>query len=205
MALWLAFLGLLFASPVLTQQTAPSASATSSQPTVRFSLDWSQGRPWTKFSISVYPDGAAHFQGTPSVEDGGDSGQFQQDFTMSEVNRQKVFELAAKLHYFNGDFDSHLKHIAQTGTKTLEYKSAEAQGSTSYNWSQNADVQQLTHLFWSISTTLDYGRKLAFQYRFDKLGIDSQLKQLVDLQAEHNVEEFEPLNRSCARSPLIRP
>ena len=43
---------------------------------------------------------------------------------MSEANRSKIFDLAKELNYFQSDFDSHLKHIAQTGSKTLEYKSA---------------------------------------------------------------------------------
>ena len=50
---------------------------------------------------------------------------------MSEANRSKIFDLAKKLNYFQGDYDSHLKRIAQTGSKTLEYKSATVHGSTS--------------------------------------------------------------------------
>ena len=103
---------------------------------------------------------------------------------MSEANRSKIFDLAKKLNYFQGDFDSHLKRIAQTGSKTLEYKSATRHGSTHYNWSQNPDVQELTRLFLAIATTLDYGRKLSFQYRFDKLGMDARLRELADLQGQ---------------------
>ena len=42
---------------------------------------------------------------------------------MSDSNRQEIFDLARKLNYFQGDFDSRLKHIAKTGAKTLVYKS----------------------------------------------------------------------------------
>ncbi len=38
---------------------------------------------------------------------------------MSDANRSKIFELAKKLNFFQGDYDSHLKRIAQTGSKTL--------------------------------------------------------------------------------------
>ena len=57
--------------------------------------------------------------------------------------------------------------------------------STSYNWSQNADVQELSRLFMAIANTFDYGRKLAFEYRFDKLGMDARLKELEDIRANH--------------------
>ncbi len=109
---------------------------------------------------------------------------------MSAANRQKIFELTQKLNYFRGDFDSHLKHIAQTGRKTLEYRSSQIQGATTYNWSQNADVEELTKLFQAIATTIDFGRKLAFQYRFDKLGMDERLKELQDLQASQDAKEI---------------
>ena len=42
--------------------------------------------------------------------------------------RQKIFELAAKAGYFQKDVDSHRKHIAFTGKKTLTYKDAQRSG-----------------------------------------------------------------------------
>ncbi len=56
----------------------------------------------------------------------------------------------------------------------------------------------------AIATTIDYGRKLAFQYRFDKLGMDQRLKELEDLQASHQVEETQiiaPILRKIAGDP----
>ncbi len=81
------------------------------------------------------------------------------------------------------------------------YKSAQVQGSSTYNYSQNPDVQQLTQLFLGLATTLDYGRKLAWNYRFDKLGMNQTLRELEDLQASHQVEELaaiEPILRKIA-------
>ena len=52
--------------------------------------------------------------------------------------------------------------------------------------------------------TIDYGRKLAFQYRFDKLGMDERLKELQDLQASHEVEEIgiiAPILRKIVNDP----
>ncbi len=56
-------------------------------------------------------------------------------------------------------------------------------------------------MFQSIATTIDYGRKLAFQYRFDKLGMDARLKELVELHAGGMAGELqiiEPLLRKIA-------
>lgn len=205
MKTWLAVFGLLVtvSAPALQTSTPDAAPA---QASVRFAFDWPQGFPWQKYSILVQANGKTHFDGTPNPRDSGDTDAFQQDFTMSEANRQKMFELAQKLNYFRGDLDSHLKHIAQTGRKTLEYRSPQIQGAATYNWSQNPDVEELTKLFMGIATTIDYGRKLAFQYRFDKLGMDQRLKELEDLQVSHNVEELEvlaPILRKIANDPNL--
>jgi hypothetical protein len=202
MRLCLAFIILLLVLPASAQQEATPPAA---QPAVTFDFDWSPGIPWQTYSITVRADGNAHFQGTPAPDKaGGDPDLFQQDFIMSEANRLKIFDLAKKLNYFHGDFDSHLKQIAQTGRKTLEYNSANKHGSTSYNWSQNADVQELSRLFVAIANTFDYGRKLSFQYRFDKLGMDARLNELEYIRANHYAEELNviaPILRQIADDP----
>lgn len=190
---------------VLPAYAEPEAAPAAAQPAVTFNFNWSKGIPWQTYSITVQADGNTHFQGTPAPDAaGGDSDLFQQDFRMSEANRSKIFDLAKKLNYFQGDLDSHLKRIAQTGSKTLQYTSATAHGSATYNWSQNADVQELTNLFIAIASTLDYGRKLAFQYRFDKLGLNARLRELAELQASHYAEELNaiaPILRRIADDP----
>jgi hypothetical protein len=194
---------LLFSVTALAQEAAPLAA---DQASVWFKFEWSQGVPWQSYSIQVRADGKTHFEGTPNPSQLGESDPVNQDFVMSETTRQEIFESARKLNYFQGDFDSHLKHIAQTGDKTLAYKSAQVQGSSTYNYSQNPTVQRLTQLFLGLATTLDYGRKLVWQYRFDKLGLDKQLRELEELQTGHQVEELgiiEPILRKIADDPNV--
>jgi hypothetical protein len=192
----LAFVVLLLVLPSFAQ---PEAAPPTAQPAVTFNFDWTQGIPWQTYSITVRADGNTHFEGTPSPDKAdSDTDLFQQDFTMSEVNRAKIFDLAERLNYFQSDVDSHLKRIAQTGNKTLVYTSSTRHGSTSYNWSQNTNVQELTRLFLAIAATLDYGRKLYFQYRFDKLGMNARLNELQEIKANHSVEELNAI------SPILR-
>ena len=197
---------LLPALSLLAQQppavSAPAVPAAS----VRFSFDWSQGFPWQKYSITVQADGKSRFDGTPHADETNDTDPYQQDFTMSAANRQKIFDLAQKLNYFQGNFASPMKHIAQTGQKTLQYQSPQIKGSATYNWSQNSDVEELTRLFAAVAMTIDFGRKLAFQYRFDKLGMDKLLKELEDQQASHGVEELAiiaPMLRKIVNDPNL--
>jgi len=184
----------------LAQQAAAPAPATG-EASVGFNFEWSDGFPWQSYSIRVQSDGKTHFNGTPNPSQAGDTDPVQVDFIISETNRQKIFDSARRLNYFQGEYNSHLKHIAQTGAKTLMYKSVQVQGSSTYNYSENQDVQQLTQLFLGLATTISYGQKLAWSYRYDKLGLDQLLHELEDLQAGHQVEELtaiEPMLRKIA-------
>ena len=201
-----ALAAILLFLPASSASAQQAAAPTSDQASVWFNFQWDIGIPWQSYSFQVQADGKVHFNGTPNPARGGDTDPVQQDFMMSEVNRQKIFEAARRLNYFQGDLDSHLKRIAQTGTKTLRYKSAQIQGSSTYNYSQNPDVQQLTQLFLGLANTLDFGRKLAWNYRFDKLGMNQTLTELQELQASHQVEELsviEPILRKIANDPNL--
>ena len=200
----LAVLALLFSLSASAQPT--NAPETAAQAVVTFRFQWNEGTPWQSYSIQVQADGKTHFEGTPNPSQGGDTGPVQQDFVMSEANRQRIFDAAGRLNYFRSDLDSHVRHIAQTGAKTLAYKSAEIQGSSTYNYSQDSDVQQLTQLFLGLAATIDCGRKLAWSYRFDKLGLDQLLHELEELQANHQAEELNaiaPILRKLADDPNL--
>lgn len=203
--------GLLWAfcaSAQVVHQVIPVETPTGSY--VTFKFDWDQGRPWLQYSIAVDDTGNTHFEGVGNPIESGDSDTFSQDFVMTEVNRQKIFELAGKLDYFDGNFEAKQKNIAKTGEKTLEYHGKSEDGaqaptrSATYNFSTNNDVQELTRIFQAVAATLDFGRKLAYQYKFDKLGMDARLQSLKDLQASHYVEELqaiEPILQKIAGDP----
>jgi hypothetical protein len=201
------FLLLLTAATLPAQAPAPAVTPAPTQATITYIFDWPQGIPWTKFSINVQSDGKAHFSGTPHPEaNNTDTDPVEQDFIMSASNRERIFDLAQKLNYFQGDLDAHIKHIAQTGQKTLQYQSSQVRGTATFNWSQNPDVKELTQLFTGIATTIDYGRKLEFQYRFDKLGMSQRLKELEELKANQDVAELHliaPILRKIADDPNV--
>lgn len=190
----------LLIGPINAQGPASPPGA----PAVTFKFSWDQGRPWTSYTITVDQAGNTHFEGIGNAAEAGDDDTFTQDFPMTAANRDKIFDLAKRLNYFQGNFEAKQKNIAKTGTKTLAYRAPGVDHGTTYNYSPNQDVQQLTHIFQSVATTLDYGRKLAYQYRFDKLGMDSRLKELSDQQSSNFVEELhaiEPILRKIADDP----
>ncbi len=196
-------LGALAASGQTVHQVTPEPQPGGAS--VVFKFDWNQGRPWVNYTISVDDAGGTSFHGTGNPIESGNADDFSQDFTMSDANRQKIFDLAKKTDYFRGNLEARKKNIAQTGQKTLQYHASGA-GTTSatYNYSPDANVQELTRIFQAIALTIDFGRKLAFDYRFNKLGIDARLHSLQDMQDSHYVEELqaiEPILQKIAADP----
>ncbi|HZD30980.1 MAG TPA: hypothetical protein VE779_04890 [Candidatus Angelobacter sp.] len=192
---------------VVHQPTAVNSAAGSS---IVFKFDWDQGRPWLNYTISVDDSGNAHFQGVGNPIDSGDSDSYSEDFILSDANRQKIFQLAGKTNFFQGNFEAKQKNLAHTGEKTLEFHGQTSGGgkaastSTTYNYSPNLDIQELTRFFQAVATTVDFGRKLTFQYRFDKLGLDARLYSLQEMQSSHFAEELqaiEPILQKIASDP----
>jgi hypothetical protein len=205
-----AFLGAVAAAGQTVYEVKPVSQPTGSY--IAFKFDWDQGRPWVKYAISVDDAGNTHFQGIGSPVESGDGDEYSQDFVMSDANRQKIFDLAKKADYFQGNLETRQKNIAQTGQKTLAYHGRLGSGdgtaatSATYNYSPDPNIVELTRIFQAIATTIDFGRKLSFDYRFNKLGIDARLHSLQDMQSTHYVEELqsiEPILQKIASDPNI--
>ena len=128
------------------------------------------------------------------------------EFTASEPTREKIFQLAKEANYFQGDFDFKKGRIARTGDKTLIYQDGNRHTQATFNWSQNQPVQQLTDLFQDISITMEFGRKLQHLYRFEKLGVDRELKRMEELKRSGKlieVQALEPILKKIANDKTV--
>ncbi|HTW58398.1 MAG TPA: hypothetical protein VMD99_09715 [Terriglobales bacterium] len=145
---------------------------------VTFSLDFPGSDP-DHFSISVRSDGHAVYESSGEIsEDSTDHETYQSDFTLSETTRANIFELAARAHFFSGKIDSGNKKLAFTGKKKLTYADGQKNFTADYNYSPQPAVQQLTALFQMISATLEFGRRLTYDHRYQKLALDEELKHM---------------------------
>lgn len=165
------------------------------------------------YSIAVESTGNAAYRAdeTAQGDKGGTSGEepYLLKFTISEPNRSRIFELAKQANLFKGNFDYTKTRIANTGAKTLSYSEGRLpdpfqypvkgiQNQTTYNWSENPAIQELTRIFEGIQTTLEFGRRLDFDRRFDKLGLDAELKRLQELQKSGQVQEMQAIETVLA-------
>lgn len=162
--------------------------------TVTFDLVWEQATP-QEYTIRTQADGPSNYlsrnpfkQVQPGEEKEPD---YTLDFTMSPANQRKIFKLAQQANYFNGDFDYKAHPIANTGKKTLTYADEMRHFQTAYNHSENKAIQELTGIFQGISTTIEFGRKLEFKHKYDKLGLESELKAMEEAADNHNLAEIQ--------------
>jgi hypothetical protein len=164
---------------------APSAA------TVTFSLDFPRSEP-EHYSISVTSDGRARYECSAKIsEESEDRENYASEFTFSEATRARIFDLAAQAHYFSGKVDSGNRKLAFTGAKKLIYTDPEHNHTAEFNFSSVAPVQQLTELFQSVAATLDFGRRLAYAHRYQKLALDDQLKKMEDAARHGELAELQ--------------
>jgi hypothetical protein len=127
-------------------------------------------------------------------------------FVVSDPARTRIFQLAKKLRYFKDDFEYRKGRLANTGIKTLYYTDEKTNNSTTYNYSSNQDIQELTRLFQGISTTMEFGRRLTYYYSHQKLGLDDELKRMDQMAQEGSLEELQavaPILQQIARDPQV--
>lgn len=183
-------------------------SAGSPVPIVSFELVRPGVEP-SHYSIAVESTGKAAYRADEDGKQGENSSSTAGDpylvkFTVSEPNRSRIFELAKQANLFNGNFDYTKTRIANTGTKTLTYSEGQlptpfqypvkgVQNQATYNWSENPAIQELTRIFEGMQTTLEFGRRLDFERRFDKLGVEAELKRLQELQKNGQAEEIQAI------------
>jgi hypothetical protein len=144
---------------------------------VTFTLDFPGSEP-SHYAIAVSPNGRSSYDSDGKLSKDAEGEPFHLEFSMSPDTSKRVFELAEKAQYFQGKVDSGKKNLASTGAKTLAYKDSGKNTSATYNYSLMPAVQQLTQLFQSLSATLEYGRRLQYFHRYQKLALDEELKRM---------------------------
>jgi len=150
-------------------------------PGVSFTLDFPGSAP-AHYGITVSADGHASYISDGTMTGGGSSDQpYTAEFTVSPATTSHIFDLAKQANYFQGKLDSKKKNIAFTGDKILMYKDGQKETMGSYNYSSIAAVQELTTLFENLSATLEFGHRLDYDYRYQKLALNEETKAMEDM------------------------
>jgi hypothetical protein len=197
----LVFLVLSLARPAHAQQAVvPTGSI------VAFTCDFPGSDP-SHYAISVSSDGQASYVSDGKLTPDSEAAEpFKIYFTMPQPTLARIFDLAKKAHYFEGEIDSKKKNIASTGQKTLTYTHDQIVTRATYNYSPVPAIQELTALFQNLSTTLEFGRRLEYGHRYQKLALDEELKQVDDISSRGqlgDVSVIAPILKKIVEDPTV--
>jgi hypothetical protein len=117
---------------------------------------------------------AATFEIRQLEEDPGTS-----PFEVSAPLREKMFELAAQLKYFQGQdqyLDVH-RRIANLGEKTFRWEKGTESHETKFNYTLNTAATQLMQIFEGLARQQELVTLLERRMKYDRLGINDALMQ----------------------------
>lgn len=183
----------------------PTAAATRE---IRYSVNFPGSQP-EFFSFAIKEDGTARYESRGQEEP--KVGQvphepYSREFRVSHDVRQRLFTLAQQAGYFNADFEYKKGRVAFTGAKVLAYSGPEGDYQTKLNFSTDPVIQELVETFYNIAMTLESGRRMVFLRRFDKLGMDAELRNLEYMASSGRAIELhaiEPTLRQVANDASL--
>jgi hypothetical protein len=170
---------LAVAAPVAANGQAPPAA----DPI--FQLDFSDpGLSPSQWTLTLRPDGTGHFRSQAGkLPDDAKPGivppAVDRDIQVSAAYAGRVFAAAARHRWFNEACESHLK-VAFQGWKTLTYTGPQGQGSCTFNYSKDKEIQNLGDSLEAVAETILEGARLELLLQHDRLGLDAETEFLVE-------------------------
>ncbi len=163
-------------------------------PTVAFDFKFPGSVP-EHYLITVSETGESSYESAGKLaSDSEAESDFSYEFTVSEAARRRIFDLAHRANFFAGDFEYRKSKLASTGEKTLSYRDSQRSNRTTYNYSSNQAVQQLTQFFQGLSATLEFGRRLQYFHRYQRLALEAELKHMEEMNKGSGLEEIQAVS-----------
>ena len=184
--------GFHIAAAVLLVSALAFAADATPPATVQFKFDFPHSNP-AHYEITVQSDGHAAYLSNGDLGNSTSDDTTPFEFSISEKTRRDIFELAKKANYFSGKVDSGNTRLANTGAKTLSYKDGSHNTSATYNYSLDPAVEQITNILQGLSTVLEFGRRLTWFHKYQKLALEDDLKQMEERQRSKTLGELEPI------------
>ena len=180
---------LVAAASTLHMSQQGTGGAAASAAVVTFSLDFPLSNP-EHYSIAVDATGHARYECSGKVVEDAEEQLYRAEFEVSAANRERIFDWAKRAQYFAGKIDSGNRKVAFTGTKILSYEDGDRSNTARYNYSNVEPVRELTALFQNMAGTLEYGRRLAYYHRYQKLALDEELKRMEAQAKDGEISEI---------------
>jgi hypothetical protein len=79
-----------------------------------------------------------------------------------------------------GNCETHLKNIAQTGRKVISFSKESASVNCTFNFSDASSLNDAAKAFQGVAETIYVGEQLQHLLRYDRLGLDAEIDSLVE-------------------------
>ncbi len=180
----------LLAAALLLGFHAQAAAAGPPAATVTFQYT-NAGLDPSAYTMIIHEDGTGHYQSKPGSAAPPDSMGLDRDVTLGEPLRMQLFAAARHNHLFAAECAAKASHVAYTGDKTFTYVGPEGTGSCTFNYARAAPLQALASSLIAVARTLEEGRRLESLLAHDKLGVDAEIEELGNEQADGRALEMQ--------------
>ena len=162
----------LAAALLFAALAAGPASSANDTPTVTFRKVFKQSFP-EFVEIKVGENGQASYDIRQLDEEAN-----PQPFAVSRPLVEKIFQLAAQLHHFDGPSLDIRRKIANLGEKTFRYEKGAEVHETTFNYTLDATATQLLDLFEGLGREQTDLNNLERAMRYDRLGVNDAVGRL---------------------------
>lgn len=135
--------------------------------------------PW---KVRLQADGAGIYSEGASA----DAKQMPLTVSAATLEKLKQGEHAAK----SGKCETKARNVAKTGEKTIRYESGDKTAECTFNYSDDVGLMGTTATFLAIADTMQRGERLQHDLRYDRLGLDAEMEQLVAAQKDGSAIEI---------------
>jgi hypothetical protein len=166
--------------------------ASSNEPVIQ--VDFSNpGLSPPQWTLTLHMDGTGHFRsqigkvpasGLKEIE----VPSLDRDVQVSAQFAGRVFDAAQHHKWFNETCESHLK-VAFQGWKTLTYTGPQGQGSCTFNYSKDRDIEQLGESMQAVAETILEGARLQMLLQHDPLGLDQEMEFLTQAVGDGRAQQ----------------
>ena len=144
--------------------------------------------------VTLHRDGSGHFHSDRSEPPQSETKEMDvpvvdRDFQISAAFADHVFQVAREHKGFNVDCESHMK-VAFQGWKKLSYSGPDAEGTCTFNYSKDKDIQALGDSILGLAETMLEGARLEMLLQHDRLGLDKEMEFMVEATKDGRLREI---------------
>jgi hypothetical protein len=172
-----------------TKSSVPAGASASSEPTITFRKVFKTSYP-EFVEIKVKQNGTGSYDIRQLDDDAS-----PQPLEIGAPLAQRIFDLAAKLHEFQGlDLEVH-RRLANLGEKTFRYEKDGDAHETTFNYTLDPTATQLLSVFEGLSRQETDLSDLQRTMRYDRLGVNDVVLQI---QADYDNKQLPEPDRFLA-------